>query len=55
MREERDGETLNRLVSIGILPNVNSCSLIRVVNSAQSALLRTGRLRNNQEKTPKGW
>ena len=41
---------LNYLVTVGILPNVNSTSLNRVVNSAQSARFRTGRLRNNQIK-----
>ena len=35
----------NRLVSIGILPNVNSIKMSRDVNSAQSAHFRTGRLR----------
>ena len=42
---------LNRFVSIGILPNVNSMSLNRVVNSAQIACFRSGRLKNNQTKS----
>ena len=44
---------LNHLVSIGILPNVISISQNRVVNSAQGANLRTGRLRNNQTESRK--
>ena len=41
----------NRLVSIGILPNVNSRKLNRDVSSAQSAHSRTGRFTNNQTKS----
>ena len=41
----------NRLVSIGILPNVNSIKLNRDVSSAQSAHSRTGRLKNNLTKS----
>ena len=42
--------TLNYFVTTGILSNVNSFSLNRDVNSAQSAHFRTGRLRNNPTK-----
>ena len=45
---------LTHLVSIGILPNVNSVSLNRDVNSVQSAYFRTGRLKNNPKKAEKG-
>ena len=38
-------------MTIGILPNVNSISLNRVVNSAISARLHTGRLRYNPAKS----
>ena len=43
-------------MTIGILPNVDSISLNRAVNSAQSARFRTGRLKNNQpnKRTKKG-
>ena len=41
---------LNHFRRDGILPNVNSLSLNRVVNLAQSAFFRTGRLRNIQTK-----
>ena len=44
------GTCTSFLVTFGILPNVNSTSLNRGVNSAQSARFRTGRLRNNQIK-----
>ena len=40
-------------MTIGILPNVNSTSLTRVINSATSARLHTGRLRENPAKKPK--
>ena len=43
----------NRLVSVGILPNVNSTNKNRDVSSAQSARSRTGRLKNNQTKSRK--
>ena len=42
-----------RFVSIGIYPNVSSISLNRIVNSAQSAYFRTGRMKNNRTKSPK--
>ena len=45
----------NHLVTIGILPNVNSISLNGVVNSAISARLRTGRLKDNPQKAEEGW
>ena len=41
----------NHLVTVGILPNVNSISLNRVVNSVISARLRTGRLKDNPAKS----
>ena len=41
-------------MSIGILPNVNSISLNRVVNSAQSDYSRTGRLKNDRTKPKNG-
>ena len=43
------------LVTIGILPNVNSISLNRVVRSAISARLHTGRLKSTWQKAEKGW
>ena len=43
---------LNYLVSLGILPNVNSVSLNRDVNSAQSAYFRTGRVEEQPNKKP---
>ena len=39
-------------MTIGIVPNVSSLNLNRVVNSARSAYFRTGRLRNNPTKRP---
>ena len=45
--------SLNRSVSIGILPNVNSIKINRDVNSAQSAHSRTGGLKNNRTKCRK--
>ena len=42
---------LNHLVTVGILPNVNSISLNRIVNSAISGHLHTGRLRDNPAKS----
>ena len=45
----------NRLVNIGILPNVNSFKRNRDVSSALSAHSRIGRLKNNQTKRRKGW
>ena len=45
----------NYLVTIGILPNVNSISLNQVVTSAISARFRTERLRNNRIKSRKTW
>ena len=44
---------LNRLVRIGILPNVNSIKLNRDASSAQSAHSRIGRLKRNQTKCRK--
>ena len=44
---------LNYLVTTGIFPNVSFTSQNRVVNSAQSAHSRTGRLKNNQTKSRK--
>ena len=44
---------LNHLVKFGILPNANSINLNRVVNSAQSAYFRTGRLKKQPNKRPK--
>ena len=41
----------NHLLMIGILQNVNSISLNRVVNSVISARLHTGRLRDNRAKS----
>ena len=43
----------NYLVTVGIVPNVNSASLNRVVNTAISARLHTGRWRDNPAKRPK--
>ena len=43
----------SRLVSIGILSNVNSTKQNRDVSPAQSAHSRAGRLKNNQTKSRK--
>ena len=45
------GNCSNHIVTNGILPNVNSINLNRVVNSVISARLHTGRLRDNPAKS----
>ena len=44
---------LNHIVSIGILPNVNSMSLNRVVNSSQSAYFPHWKVEEQPNKKPK--